>query len=173
MKKILIFSIFLFILAEIKAQNKIDVKTGEEILKLLPDKVKDKDNNSDKDSNKDKDKIKEAEGFIGVVVHRNYGDHDENVNVTFINLSPSLISVNKFLNKPIINNPAQYLVTVIDGYKALIQTFYREDGRIDYELLIPMSATLLSVKSTGYSRDALIAITKTIPVAQIAKMVEK
>src|SRR3954468_18141937 len=125
MKKIFFLSIIFFTAFTLNAQKKFDEKTGEEILKLLPDKMK------DKEAKKEKDKVKDAKGFLGVIIHRDYGEDDQSIRVEIINNSPSLISVNAFLNNPV-NNPDLYAVTVIDGYPALVQTLTNENSTIDY-----------------------------------------
>ncbi len=168
MKKLLIFSvIYCFAFTTVHAQKIFNVSTGKQILALLPATVK------NKPIKKANDGVKPGKGFIGVTVHRDYGDNIQGIRVEVINRSPSLININNFLASPTITDPAKYLITVIDGYKALVQTLYTESGKVNYELLVPMTATLLTVKATGYSRDDLLAIAGTIPVAKIAKMVEK
>ena len=164
MKKIFVFSVVCFSVITLNAQNNFDEKTGEQILTLLPAKMK------DKGIKKENDRVKNAKGFLGWYCHRDYGDYQQNVKVECINNSPSLVSVNNFLNNPT-NNP-NYLITTIDGRKALVQTLIFENGTINYELLIPMSTTLLSVRTIGYSRDDLIALANTIPVSKIASLVE-
>ena len=172
MKKIFFLFIIFFTAFTLNAQKKFDEKTGDEILKLLPDKMKDKNNGKDKDAKKEKDKVKDAKGFLGVIIHRDYGEDDQSIRVEIINNSPSLISVNAFLNNPV-NNPDLYAVTVIDGYPALVQTLTNENSTIDYELLLPMDATLLTVRCKGYNREEVIAFANNIPVAKIAKKVAK
>lgn len=164
MKKLIIFSVIFLAVTTLHAQKKFNEKTGQEILKLFPAKMK------DKNAKKEKDKVKDVKGFLGVIVHRDYGDYKQNVVVEAINNSPSLISVNAFLDNPP-NKPDQYKVIAIDGFKALVQTIIGENSSINYEVLIPLTATLLKVRSTGYTRDDLIALANTIPVAKIAKMV--
>ena len=169
MKKIFIYSIIFFAVATSNAQKRFDEKTGQEILKLFPAKMNGKDAKAAQDRVKD---VKGARGFLGVIVHRDYGDYNQNIRVEVINNSPSLISVNAFLANPI-NDPEKYKVISIDGHKALIQTLTGENSKLNYELLLPMTATLLTVRSTGYTRDDLIAMANTIPVATIAKKVAK
>ena len=165
MKKIFIFCVVCFAITTLQAQKKFNENTGKEIFKLLPVKMK------DKNVKKENDRLKDAKGFLGWVCHRDYGDYNQSVRVECISNSPSLISVNAFLSDPT-DNP-NYLVTTIGGIKSIVQTINGEDGKIRYEALIPMTATLFTVRSTGYTRDDLIALANTIPVAKIAKMVEK
>lgn len=174
MKKACILVILCLTVISINAQSKkeLDVETGKEILKLLPDKLK------GKGANKDKDKVKEKSGFIGVTVHRNYGqlkkgDLKKNIYVELINYSPSLPIVNSILSAPIGNVSNKYAVTVIDGYTALIQKFQGEDGITAYELLLPIDATLLTVKAPGYDQEEVIELANSIDVDKIAKKVKK
>lgn len=166
MKKTIIFFLIFFTVATINAQKKFDEKTGKNILNLLPAKMK------DNGIKKENDRVKDAKGFLGVIIHRDYGNDKQKVRVEIINNSPSLISVNNFLNDPV-DNPAKYKIITIGGYKGLIQTLYGENSKVNYELLLPMSATLLSVKTYNYTRDDLIVLANTIPVAKISKMVAK
>jgi len=166
MKKIFILAIVCISVSAIQAQKKFTEKTGQEILKLFPAKMK------DKNARKENDKVKDAKGFMGVIVHRDYGNDKQKVRVEAINYSPSLTSVNAFLNNPI-NDPSKYQIVAINGYKAVIQTLYGESSEVSYELLMPLTATLLTIKTSGYTRDDLIALANTIPIAQIAKMVAK
>jgi len=104
MKNIFIVLLLIVICPAVSAQKKLDVFTANDLLKLLPDKIK------DKDAKKEKDKVKESKGLIGVTVRRDYGDKDETISVELINESPSLIAVNNFLDRPTIKNVNQYLV---------------------------------------------------------------
>lgn len=154
-------------------QKKIDVREGEEILSLLPEAAIPKTGKKQKEAKKSNDKVKDPKGFIGVIIHRDYGDYGEMIRVEVINESPSLPNINELLLSPLAKDPLKYLVTVIDGFNAVVQTLYREDGQVDYELLMPLSSSLLSVKSMGYSRDELLDFVNTIPVSQIAKKLSK
>ena len=167
MKRIVISVVIILCVIGLNAQKKITTSTGEELLKLLPEKLK------NKDAKKVKDKIKDAKGFIGVTVHRTYGDYDQNIDVELINESPSLPTVNEFLAKRLITNPIQYLITVIDGYPGLLQALTRENGTLDYELLIPISTTLIKIRSKGYSREELIEFANNLPIKKIGSILEK
>lgn len=177
MKKICILSIFYFTALSLNAQSSknskdLDVPTANEILKLLPDKIK------DKDANKDKDNVKDKSGFIGVTAYRNYGqakkdDVQKNIYIEIINYSPSLPVVNSILSKIGSVSSGQYIVTVIDGYPGLIQKVYSEDGTGNYEMLLPMYVTLLTLKAPGYTLSDFIVLANTISIGKIAKLVEK
>lgn len=174
MKKACMLIVLCLTVVSMNAQSKkeLDVATAKEILKLLPDKLK------DKDANKDKDKVNEKSGFIGVTVHRSYGqlkkdDLKKNIYVELINYSPSLPLVNSILSTRIESISNKYAVTVIDGYTALIQKFQGEDGITAYELLLPIDATLLTVKAPGYDQEEIIELANSINVGKIAKKVEK
>jgi hypothetical protein len=167
MKKIFVLVPFLFAFFLLHAQKKFDVPTGQGILNQLPTKM------NGKNFIKEKDKVRPAKGFLGTTVQRKYGDANQGVLVELINESPSLISVNNTLSNPSTLNPNKDVITNIDGFQALVQSVSREDGRIDYQVLIPIEATLLSVKGVGYTRDELIALARTIPVAAIAKKISR
>ena len=167
MKRIAMSIVIVLCVFGLNAQKKITISTGDELLKLLPEKLK------NKEAKKVKDKVKPAKGFIGVTVHRSYGDYDQNIDIELINESPSLITVNEFLTKRLIANPVQYLIAVIDGYQGLLQSLTRENGTVDYELLIPISTTLLKIRTKGYSRDELIDFANNLPVKKIGSILEK
>lgn len=167
MKRLLLLLPLCFVISALYAQKKFDVPTGQGILNQLPKKMK------EKNYVKEKDKVRPAKGFLGTTVQRKYGDANQGGLVELINESPSLIYVNNTLSDPSTINPSKDLITTIDGFQALVQSVYREDGRIDYQVLIPIDATLLSVKGVGFTRDELIAFANTIPVAAIAKKISK
>lgn len=175
MKKICILFIFCFTVLLLHAQKlkkELDVPTAKEILKLLPDKMK------DKNANKNEDKVIGKSGFIGVSVHRNYGqekkgDVKKNIFIEFINQSPSLIPLNNILSLAISVSSTKYTLTSMNGYPALIQKFSGEDGTINYELLLPLETSLLTLKAPGYDQDELIELANSIPVDKIVKKLEK
>jgi hypothetical protein len=58
------------------------------------------------------------------------------------------------------------------GYKALVQKTTGSNDRVDYEVQLPLNSSLITFKAPGYSQDQVIKMASTIPVADIAKMVQ-
>ena len=167
MKVLFLFITMVLGVSVLNAQKKIDSVTAYDLLKLLPNKIK------GVDVKLERDKVKNSKGFIGVTAHRDYGSGDKMITIELINESPSLIPVNNFLAEAKITDDNQYLITAIEGFNSYIQTIFREDGKKAYEILIPLTATLLTIKSFGFTRAELIEIANSIKVDKIAKKLEK
>ena len=144
----------------------LDMITGKEILKVLPPKMQ------DQNANIAKDQVTGASGFTGVIIHRDYGADDKNITLEIISNSPLITGINALLALPLIGNTGDNKVVRISGYKALIQKVTGDNNRTDYELQLPMNATLITLKAPGYTQDQVIAMANSLPVAQIAKLVQ-
>lgn len=146
--------------------QELDMITGKEILKLLPAKME------DKTSVAAKDEVSGASGWAGVVINREYGTGDKNIDLEIITNSPMIGTLNSLLALPFIANNGDQKVVRIDGYKALVQKVSGEGDKSDYELQLPLNSTLITLKAPGYSQDQVIKMASTIPVSQIAKLVQ-
>lgn len=146
--------------------QELDMMVGKEIMKILPQKMEDKTATAAKDD------VSGASGWAGVVIHREYGATDKNVDLEIITNSPMLGSLNALLSLPFIANNADQKVVRIDGYKALVQKVSGENNTSDYELQLPLNSTLITLKAPGYTQDQVVKMAGTIPVSQIAKMVQ-
>jgi hypothetical protein len=146
--------------------QELDMMTGKEIVKLLPQKMEDKAAVATNDN------VSGASGWAGVVVHREYGTGDKNIDLEIITNSPLIGSLNAMLSLPFVANNADQKVVRIEGYKALVQKVSGDNGTSDYELQLPLSNTLITLKAPGYSQDQVIKMAGTLPVADIAKMVQ-
>jgi hypothetical protein len=146
--------------------QELDMMVGKEIMKILPQKMEDKTATAAKDD------VTGASGWAGVVIHREYGAGDKNVDLEIITNSPMLGSLNALLSLPFVANNADQKVVRIDGYKALVQKVSGENGASDYELQLPLNSTLITLKAPGYTQDQVVKMASTIPVSQIAKMVQ-
>lgn len=146
--------------------NELDMITGKEILKLLPPKI------LDLQANTAKDNVSGTSGFIGVVIHRDYGPADKNIDLEIISNSPLIGSINTILSLPFIGASAEYKIIKINGYKALIQNSAGKNGNTDFELQLPLHSTLITLKAPGYTQEQVINIGNALPVAEIAKMVQ-
>jgi hypothetical protein len=146
--------------------QELDMMTGKEIVKILPQKMEDKAAVAANDN------ISGASGWAGVVVHREYGTGDKNIDLEIITNSPLIGSLNAMLSLPFVANNADQKVVRIEGYKALVQKVSGDNGTSDYELQLPLSNTLITLKAPGYSQDQVIKMAGTLPIADIAKMVQ-
>jgi hypothetical protein len=68
-------------------------------------------------------------------------------------------------------NPDQKIVR-ISGYKGLSQKVSGPNGREDYEVQVPLTNSLLTLKAPGLSQDKVVELANTIKIADIAKLVQ-
>lgn len=122
-----------------------------------------------KDKNNERDKVYKGSGFIGVTVHRDYGKGADKVSLEVINQSPSVGIVNKLIAQTEASNSGTYRVTVVNGYKALIQKASSENNSLKLELLLPVNNSLITLKAVNVTEDQLISMANTIPLSSIVK----
>jgi hypothetical protein len=146
--------------------QELDIITGKELLKILPQKLEDKTAVTSKDN------VSGASGWAGVVVHREYGAQDKGMELEIITNSPLLGSLNALLSLPFVANTGDQKVVKIDGYKALIQKVSGSGEPSDYELQLPLNSSLITLKAPGYTQEQVLKMASTLPVAEIAKMVQ-
>jgi hypothetical protein len=146
--------------------QELDMITGKEILKLLPDKM------LDQSSNKGKDNVAGASGFAGVIIHRDYGAANKNVTLDIITNSPLLGTLNALLAVPFIANNGDQKVIKINGYKALVQKVNGENNAVNYELQLPLTTSLVTLKAPGFSQDDVIKMANTLPVSDSVKIIQ-
>jgi hypothetical protein len=147
--------------------QELDIITGKEVLKILPAKM------DEKGANTKADKVAGSSGFFGVIIHREYGTVDSsNVDLDIISNSPLIGSLNAMLSLPFVASAGDNKVVRIDGYKALVQKVTGSNERTDYELQLPLNSTLITLKAPGLSQDDVIKLANTLPVGEIAKMLQ-
>jgi len=156
--------------------QELDIITGKEVLKLLPTKM------MDKNAVISSDNVSGASGFAGVLIHREYGTEmkkgaadslrNEGIRLEIISNSPLIGTINALLSLPFIaNNPDQKVIKV-NGYKALVTKVSGDDAVKEYELQLPLNNSLVTLRAPGYSQDDLVKMANTLPVAEIAKMIQ-
>lgn len=148
--------------------QELDMITGKEVLKVLPVKM------ADLNANTANDNVTGATGFAGVIIHREYGTADNTASIEIISNSPLIASINAMLAIPFIGRAGNgdHKVVKIEGYKALIQkNANSETGKTSYDVQIPLGATLVTFKADNSSGD-IEKLANTIPVAQIAKLLQ-
>lgn len=149
--------------------QELDIITGKEVLKLLPEKM------DTKAANTAKDNVSGASGWAGVVVHREYGQPADTSLYTLevITNSPLLGMVNQLLNMPLLAgaNPDQKIIRV-GGYKGLSNRSTGANGRDEYEIQVPLQSSLITFRAPGMPQDKVIEMANTIKVADIAKLIQ-
>ena len=147
--------------------QELDIVTGKEVIKLLPMKM------GDKTANTKADNVSGSSGFFGVIIHREYGTVDStNVDVEIVSNSPLIGSINALLSIPFVGNSGDQKVIKINGFKALVQKTTGSYDRTDYELQLPLNSSLITLKAPGASQDDVIKMANTLPIADIAKMLQ-
>lgn len=156
--------------------QELDMITGKEVLKLLPTKM------IDQNAKMDKDNVSGASGWAGVLIHREYGIDTKKlgegqydslaIQLDVISNSPLIGTLNALLSLPFVgNNPDQKIIK-INGYKALVSKTSGDDAQKEYELQLPLNNALVTLKAPGRSQEDIIKMANTIPVAEIAKMIQ-
>jgi hypothetical protein len=146
--------------------QELDMMTGRAILKVLPATL------NSQAIKKDKDEVSGASGFTGIVVHREYGT-TKPVELEIITNSPMLAAINGLLSLPFIANNADQKVIRINGYKALVQKVDGEtEGTANYEVQLPLTNSLLTLKAPGYAQDDVVKMANALPVAEIVKLIQ-
>lgn len=148
------------------ALQELDIITGKELLKILPQKMEDKPVNTKEDN------VSGSTGFFGVVIHRQYGTVDSSkIELEIVGNSPFLGSINAMLSMPMMGNNDQKIIKV-SGYKALISKQNNYGDRTDYEMQLPLNQSLITLKAPGYTQEQLIKMANTLPIADMAKMLQ-
>ena len=156
--------------------QELDIITGKEVLKLLPTKM------MNDNALTASDNVTGASGFFGVLIHREYGvaakDNaadslmSRNISLEIISNSPLIGTLNAMLSLPFMgNNPDQKIIK-INGYKALVTKNSGSNDTPEYELQLPLNNSLVTLRAPGRSQDDVIKMANTLPVAEIAKMLQ-
>lgn len=149
--------------------NDLDIAIGKEVLKLLPAKM------DAAASNGKNDNVTANTGLAGVIIHRDYGTEEKMIKVDIMSNSPLVGSLNAILSLPFVGNSADgtQKQVKIQGYKGVLQkNTDSETNKTEYTLQIPMNATLLTLVVPDASEADVLKLANTIPVPQIAKMVQ-
>jgi hypothetical protein len=147
--------------------QELDIITGKEVLKLLPAQM------GNKSANAKNDNVTGSSGFFGVVIHRDYGTVDTaRIDLDVISNSPLISSLNAMLALPFVAGAGDNKVIKLNGYKALVEKVSGSNDRADYQVQLPLNSSLITVKAPGYSQDDVIKMANTLPVADIAKMLQ-
>jgi hypothetical protein len=149
--------------------NDLDLAIGREVLKLLPAKM------DAMAANAKSDNVTANTGLTGVLIHRDYGTGTKTCNIDIMGNSPLVASLNAILSIPFMGNSGDGTQKIIkvEGYKGILQkTVDTETNKTDYTLQIPLNSTLLTFAIPNSTEAEVIKLANTIPVQQIAKMVQ-
>lgn len=149
--------------------NDIDIIVGKEILKLLPAKM------DAMASDPKKDNVTANTGLAGVLIHRDYGTGEKTALVDIMGNSPLVGSLNAILSLPLIGNSGDgtQKTVKVQGYKGVLQkTVDTETNKTDFTLQIPLNSTLVTFTVRDSNEADVLRMANTIPVTQIAKMVQ-
>jgi hypothetical protein len=159
-----------------QALQELDILTGKEVLKLLPAKM------INENARMERDNVSGASGFLGVLIHREYGVdvkklpadsfYSKTVSLEIISNSPLIGTINALLSLPFIGNNADQKIIKVNGYKALVQKVSGNDEKPEFELQLPLNNSLVTLKAPGHTQDELIKMANTIPVAEIARIIQ-
>jgi hypothetical protein len=149
--------------------NDIDILVGKELLKILPTKL------DALNANTKSDNVTANTGLAGVLVHRDFGTGDKTANVDIMSNSPLIASLNAILSIPFVGNSGDgtQKVVKVQGYKGVLQKSEdTETNRTNYTLQIPLNSTLITLVANNSSEAEILKWANTIPMSQIAKMVQ-
>jgi hypothetical protein len=157
------------------SMQQLDMKVGEEILKILPEKM------DSMAMAKNFDNVMATSGFIGTSIHREYGLNQQNkVDVDIITNSPLVASLNTWLNNPMMANMGGRKAMKVDGYKGSYTYEVRDETDVSgnqvkrsyAEMQIPVFSSLITVKCSNMNEDAFVKMLNTVPVSKVAEMVK-
>lgn len=150
----------------------LDVIIGKEVLKLLPQTLLDKAVVSKLDN------VSGASGFMGAIIHREYGKEaagmnaeNRNITVEIISNSPLIASINSLLSIPLIGNTGDNKVIKVAGYKALV-TKTQQNTETNYEVQLPLGSSLITLKAPGATQEQVAQIAGSLPIQDIARMLQ-
>ena len=148
--------------------QELDILTGKDVLKLLPATM------DAKPANAAKDNVSGASGYVGVIVHREYGTATDGTNpqLEVITNSPLIGMLNSLLSIPLMGNNQDRKIIKVAGYKGLVEKSSGSNVKDNYEVQIPITNSLITLKAPGLPQDKVIELANTIPVAEIAKLVQ-
>lgn len=158
------------------ALQQLDLKIGQEIMKLMPLQL----NRLNADPKNDQLNALSA-GFIGASFHRAYGFPDSlSLSVEIVSNSPFISGLNTWLNNPMMAGISGKQSYKIDGYKAAysmdVADVSDRNGKPVRKstgvLQIPISNSLVTLKSENLSVEEFLKAAEQIPISKIAEMLK-
>jgi hypothetical protein len=153
-----------------QAMQEVDLIIGKEVLKLLPPKM-DTLSIDAKDDN-----VSSNIGFVGATIHRSYGKATRKADLTIISNSPMVAMINTVLNTHMMGglmNDGKSKTVKVQGYKARLEKQDgNTEGKTNYELQIPLGSALITFKVDDATDTKMLELANTIPLQQIAKLIQ-
>ena len=149
--------------------QELDIMIGQEVLKKLPSKM------NDLAVNPKNDNVTANTGLAGVLIHRDYGTGEKTADLDIMNNSPLIASLNAILSLPFVGNASDgtQKVVKVNGYKGVLHKYENtETSKTDFDVQIPFGSTLLTFKVDDTTEADILKMANTIPLAEIAKMVQ-
>ena len=144
----------------------LDKIVGAEILKLLPEEL------GGIDADIENDNVTGGMGFTGVYVDRQYTQESLYISIQIITDSPFLAMVNTALTNPLLASmgDGSQKVIKLDGYKALMESEEDVESPI-YKFQIPVSNSLITIETEGYSDDEALEIANALDYRSIVSLI--
>lgn len=149
-----------------QAMQEIDILIGKDILKLLPQTL------VDQPANTASDNVTTASGFVGVIVHRDYGKVPDGAKLEIITNSPLIATLNSLLSLPFIGNNAEQKKIKVNGYKALLTNHGGTPEKPNFQIQLPLQSSLLMLDAPGKTADQIQKMAAALPIEEIAKLVQ-
>jgi hypothetical protein len=158
------------------ALQQLDMKVGQEILKILPEKM-----DSLTAQKKNDNIVANSAGWIGTTIHREYGVTQQNkVNVDIVSNSPMVASLNAWLNNPMMAQMGGRKAMKVDGYKGsyTFEMYESADASGNAiktprsEMQIPIFSSLVTIKCENMKEDDFVKMLNTLPISKIAEMLK-
>ncbi|HMO34172.1 MAG TPA: hypothetical protein PKE63_06445 [Lacibacter sp.] len=154
--------------ALMQAMQEVDLIVGKEVLKLLPQQM------GDLAVNVKDDNVTTNAGFLGTTIHRTWGT-TRKADLSIIGNSPMIATINMFLNTPMLGgmvSDGNTKLIRIKGYKGQLQRETSSDGKIHYNINIPLGNALFTFKVEETSDTEILKLAETIPLDQIVKLIQ-
>lgn len=154
------------------ALHEINVKIGQEVLKVLPEKV------NDMPCNPTSDQVTgSGTDYVGLFINRIWEKTEAgHLEFSLISDSPLMKTVNTFLALPLVMGGADsnQKKIKVEGYKAMLEKNIDENSNVTgYSLMLPYSNTLLQLNYTGSTtEEAFMAMVNQIPVAKVTSIAQ-
>lgn len=152
-----------------EAMKAVDLAIGEEIMKLMPEKM------GDLGYDASQDQLGVANlGFAGLHLSRHYGDNDKrSVEVSLIADSPMLTGINAMLAMPALGGDSGQKRVRLGGYRGLLQRSDNGNGEVSWNLQIPFGSSLLTMDFDGIpDENTVLQLAGTIPLDQMARLIQ-
>jgi len=153
-----------------QAMQEVDLIVGKEVLKLLPPKIDVMEINAKEDN------VASNVGFIGATIHRAYDKGTRKADISIISNSPLVAMTNMVLNTPLLGgmmSDGKSKTVKVQGYKARLE---KQPGstsdKNSYALQIPLGNALFTFKVDDCTDTQILQFADTIPLQQIAKLIE-